>query len=635
MINNYLTFILLAMASSLFAQQPAPESPAPIKFPFEKSNAVVKYDCTQVNLNADGTSETLKHYRAAVLTERGIREYAQDVTVYNLGYDTVQVIAARVHLPSGKVIEVDTSAIKDVPMPAFGKFFMQNVREKIISFPELTPGAEIEVVFKQITREPPMDGQFDLTEGFEHSDPIQTKYVELAMPSDKKLYWKARNGDIPHSEITANNKTTHVWTLQNMTQMVPEPGMPPVPEVTKLLFATTVKDWETWSKWYDNLSEPMMVADDDVKAMVKQLTAGKTTREDKIREIFYFCSNQIRYVETALTGKKAGYKPESASVTFRNKYGVCRDKAALMVTMLREAGIQSDITLMNPAWKIDKDIAVDQFNHAIVAVHEPDGKTTFIDPTVEKTKDYLAANEQDRGVLVCNKKGEDLTFTPVEPSEQNLYEIKAESKLEDDGKFRSTVTISTRGFPDLILRNMFQARPPEERVNTFKQIVQSFSPTAVLDTFIVTDLMDFSKQVEIRLQFHATDYSIPAGKYLLFQLPNQASGLDFLTQFFLRGSELTTRRYELKVPSTFAVRAEEQVSYPKGYKIRSLPEEVNLDYGDFKLAREFESVKNGLRVKRVFDMRSLRIPLNQYSKLQEALKAESTMGKGQVVLEKQ
>ena len=252
MIRPLIALLILGLAASAFAQGEPPQ-PAPLKFPFEPSNAIVKYDCTQVQVQPDGKSTALRHYRVAVLTDRAIKEYAQDVTVYNLGYDTVEVVAARVYPPGGQPMEVDTSAIKDVPMPAFGKFFLHNVREKIITFPELQKGAEIEVTCREVTREAPMDGQFDYTDYFLHSDPIQTKYVELKVPEQMQIKWKARQGDIPHTQSTQDGWTTHVWSAVTIPQFVPEPGMPPTPEVTPELLLTTVPDWQTWSRWYNTL----------------------------------------------------------------------------------------------------------------------------------------------------------------------------------------------------------------------------------------------------------------------------------------------------------------------------------------------------------------------------------------------
>jgi hypothetical protein len=117
-------------------------------------------------------------------------------------------------------------------------------------------------------------------------------------------------------------------------------------------------------------------------------------------------------------------------------------------------------------------------------------------------------------------------------------------------------------------------------------------------------------------------------------VPGQADGLDLLSRILLRGSDLTKRRFDMRLMSTFAVRVDESVSYPKGYKVRSLPESVDMRYEGFRMARRFETTKNAVKVSRVVDFSTLTVPLNRYDKLQEMLRKSETLSRGQVVLVK-
>jgi len=619
--------ILLVGACAALAQESPPKGQ---DLPFDKANAVVRYDCTSVVVNPDGTGETLRRYRVALLTDRALRQYSQDETTYNLGYDTVEVVAARVYLPDGRIVNVDSSAIKDVPLPAFGKFYLNNVREKIITFPALEKGAEIEIVYRELTREPPMDGHFNMSEYFEHTDPVQQKVVQVSVPAAMALKWKVRGEGISHIKSDRDGTEFHTWEIQDVPQLVPEPGMPPFPETARQLLVTTIPNWETWSKWYTELAEPEMVADSAIQAEVIALTKGKS-REEAIRAIFQFVSNKIRYVDTALTGRKAGYKPESASVTYRNKYGVCRDKAALMVTMLREAGVNSNIVLMNPSWKIDGEIATDQFNHAIVAVRDGDS-TVFIDPTVEKTTEFLAGNEQDRAVLICDEKGEPLKWTPVEDPSKNLYRVSAMSELSDAGVLTSSIKIEPRGFPDLALRTHLQSISPEEREILFTSFVQSLAPTARLDSLAISELMDLDQPLVITLRVSATDYAIQAGNFWVLNSVAQGRKLDFLTSWLLSGTELLERRFPLRLESTFAVQMSESLEFPKGFAVRSLPDPVDIKEPEFRLSRESSSKGNRVTMKQSLEVSALDIPLSRYSNLLAMVNRLDLLERGRIVL---
>ncbi|MFH1009695.1 MAG: hypothetical protein V1784_00495, partial [bacterium] len=110
--------------------------------------------------------------------------------------------------------------------------------------------------------------------------------------------------------------------------------------------------------------------------------------------------------------------------------------------------------------------------------------------------------------------------------------------------------------------------------------------------------------------------------------------LDFLTSWLLRGSELTARHYPLKVPSTFAVRADEEVVFPKGFTTKSVPDPTELDYNDFRLARKFEVKGNRVKMERLMEMAVLDIPLAKYPELQAMMKEDDAMSKGRVILKK-
>ncbi len=61
---------------------------------------------------------------------------------------------------------------------------------------------------------------------------------------------------------------------------------------------------------------------------------------DKIKAIFYYVSKNIRYMGLTPEKDRPGFEPHDVKLTFDKKYGVCRDKAALLVAMLRDGGLE-------------------------------------------------------------------------------------------------------------------------------------------------------------------------------------------------------------------------------------------------------------------------------------------------------
>src|SRR5207244_7456115 len=124
-----------------------------------------------------------------------------------------------------------------------------------------------------------------------------------------------------------------------------------------------------------------------------ELTADAKGDMDKIKAVFHHVSNKIRYMGLTPEKDRPGFEPHDVRLTFENKYGVCRDKAALLVSMLRAAGLQAYPVLVSVGSKKDPEVPEPFFNHAIVGVELKKGEYVLMDPTAENTKELLPSYE--------------------------------------------------------------------------------------------------------------------------------------------------------------------------------------------------------------------------------------------------
>jgi transglutaminase-like putative cysteine protease len=121
--------------------------------------------------------------------------------------------------------------------------------------------------------------------------------------------------------------------------MFDEPSMPPYENVLQRLLVSTTPDWQFVSKWYWELSKPHLDATaPEMKQTVDQLTSGASSDRAKIQSIFNHVAKKVRYMGLTPEKDRPGFEPHDVKLTFTNKYGVCRDKAALLVSMLQTSG---------------------------------------------------------------------------------------------------------------------------------------------------------------------------------------------------------------------------------------------------------------------------------------------------------
>ncbi len=132
--------------------------------------------------------------------------------------------------------------------------------------------------------------------------------------------------------------------------------------------------------WYASLVQEIGNDSKGLKTLVAKLTKGKTEDLDKIKAIYYWVQDNIRYI--AFENGIMGFKPESCQKVYGNKYGDCKGMANLTKEMLQIAGYDARLTWLGtsdipysydiPALVVD--------NHMICTVIL-NGEKIFLDPT--------------------------------------------------------------------------------------------------------------------------------------------------------------------------------------------------------------------------------------------------------------
>ncbi|WP_218060823.1 hypothetical protein, partial [Aeromonas sp. EERV15] len=144
-------------------------------------------------------------------------------------------------------------------------------------------------------------------------------------------------------------------------------------------------------------------------------------------------------------------------------HGVCRDKAALLVAMLRLAGFESYPVLIHSGPKKDKEVPQPYFNHAITCVRNEDGTYKLMDSTDESTQRLMPSYLNDCSYIVAAPYGETLLESPVEPAENNMLKITTKAQIDKNGSYKAESTLVFEGINDNAYRGAFLRKKPEQR----------------------------------------------------------------------------------------------------------------------------------------------------------------------------
>ncbi len=184
-----------------------------------------------------------------------------------------------------------------------------------------------------------------------------------------------------------------------------------------------------------------------IKSTLTKITAGISNDEDKIKAIYYWVQDKIRYI--AYEDGYSGYIPASAQDVLTAKYGDCKGMANLLTEFLKIAGYDAHFT-----WIGTRQIPYSQSlpalcvnNHAITTLYYK-GKEYFLDPT-EKYAPFgeNAYRIQGKEAMIANGAKFDIKTVPLTRGNEHKILTKADFSLTDEtlaGKVQITLTGNER-----------------------------------------------------------------------------------------------------------------------------------------------------------------------------------------------
>ncbi len=577
----------------------------------------------------DGTYVTTSEQWIKVLTEKGRREESSLSLDYNARYGKAEILSVALIGTDGTERPVDISGtLKDTTenSSASANIYDPQDRRLTCTIPGVKVGDVVHAKTRRTATHARVENQFADISILEWTSPMVRQTVRVRAPAARPLKNTAvrhPRGNVTYTKAPQpDGSILHTWTATNSPQAFPEPDMPPLYTQIQHLRISTVGDWRELSKWYWDLCLPHLAKTN--AAISNQVAVlGRD-----IGKIYKWVAQEIRYMGLTLEDKSPGYAPHDVDLTFNNRYGVCRDKAALLVAMLRIAGFEAYPVLIHAGAKMDAEVPLPYFNHAITAVRAPGDPRAnragyiLMDPTDESSRDLMPSYLSNRSYLVACPQGETLLTSQVAPATENAVRIAGKGTLASDGALIMDASISFNGINDNAYRSTFLRRRPEDRRKLFERFIQRAAPGAELLTceIMPADLRETESPLSVRLVFRAPESLLRGETRDELVVPSLSRVLG-IANFLLEGStSLEVRRFPLDVSST--AQTEERLEIDLGGAlgpVLSLPETLEIT-GDYAFRRKLTVTNGTLVATRTLAINDVEFSPSAYATMREEIK---------------
>lgn len=576
------------------------------------AEATVLFERDSWELLADGRSNYRHVLVYRIETESALSGWGETSSRYDPWHQNPPTMRARVILPDGRVSQLDEKTITDGPASESEEQTYTDARIRKAPLPGLAVGAIVEKETVVEDTRPFFAGGGVYRDFFARGVPII--HYELTIDTPKDASFQYRPYLLPGLQMTDEEKdgVRHLrfTRLLQDAQYNSDIDLPTHNHLSPMVEFATGKSWASVAQSYRELSEPRM---EPAQAKALLPARKKQTRMEYIAEIVARLHREVRY--TGIEFGQAALQPATSSEVLKRHYGDCKDKAALLVTMLRAAEIPAYMALLDvgPGMDVTPDMpGMNQFDHAIVYVPaaSPNESALWIDATAEYSQvGTLPTGDQGRLALVIAPDTKELTEIPIGKAEENsLLELR-DVRMAANGWAHISETSLTHGDIDASYRNEFGEDDSREKRANLESYAKDHYLAKALVNVEHGDGKDLTKEFRLKLDMDEARRGTTEMDDAAVAIPYSAL-FNRLAAWFRRdphqeGEKLTPQQEENRKRAVAARTSEYDVSplqtewrytitTPEGFELRALPEGKTIAMGPAQFRQHYTVDKQGV-----------------------------------------
>lgn len=331
-------------------------------------------------------------------------------------------------------------------------------------------------------------------------------YRSILVPTDKEVSIKTFHDGVPPREIKNGKTKQLVWDIRDCKAIFNDANIPSWLDIYPRCEVSSVKNWSEVKEMGRHLF-PTEIISPEIDNFIRERKLDNS--EKGILEAVRFVQNEVRYL--GIVNGIHSHKPHQPKDVLKNRFGDCKDKSYLLVSILRKTGIE--------AWPAY--VSTFEFNHAedhlpspfvfnhIIVKFRWNNKDFWIDPTISQqggSLQYLS-NPGYRKALVIDDK--DSGFETIPYSENNTVKVKEDFWFSDSTSVvRYNVTTEYNGNIATQKRNFHVNTPLNESKENYLNFCSNYYDNLKWDenqSLTVTDDLE-KNQLIVKESYLISDF---------------------------------------------------------------------------------------------------------------------------------
>ena len=403
------------------------------------------------------------------LTLHWVRLWRGTNHLNQLTADKIRMVRQERGLDDEQIIDGEQTAV----------LLMEDVRE----------GDIVDYAYSVTGDNPVLGGKFSTSFHLEANDPIDRLMTRVVWPATRRLYPKTFGSDIQPLIVRKDNQIECVWDERQLPGMMVEDMLPEWFDPLPWLQLSESTSWAEVDQWAWRLFQAPAKLSPELNQKVlawQQLP----DREQQVLAALRFVQDEVRYFGVEI-GESAE-RPTDPAIVAARRFGDCKDKSLLFVTLLHAMGIEAYPVLVNTQMRqtiADCLPSAELFDHCIAVVCL-NGRNWWLDPTAGYQRGSLDAHFLDAygwGLVITPRT---TALAPIQPAQgQPLTTTTENFELHKrEGATELNVVTLAEGRDADELRGLFATTKRSELERTYLHYYSEAYPgTEIASPLEITD----------------------------------------------------------------------------------------------------------------------------------------------------
>ena len=543
MVKNIIIVLLflylcpLAFAESEYQIAPIPEWVVDRKFekpeayPADSIKDGTYYLLVDIQENPKARiGEAYRKYAEMVVNQEGIRTVSQISINFDPSYQKLIVHSIKVYRNENIFDKLHIENISILQREKNLEAQLYDGRKTFnLILDDIQVGDIVEYSYSIRGQNPVFNGKYYDYMGLQWKVPVYRVYHRLLWPKNKDLYIKFHKATVDPVIKPIGEFNEYLISLDNVPALFPDSDLPDWYNPYSWGQVSELKTWQDVINWGKKLYQVPTEISPELRKKIREIDTLHKQPENKLIATLRFIQDEIRYLGIE-TGPNS-HKPYKPSYVFQRRFGDCKDKSLLTMTMLHYMNIES-----YPAFVSTRRYSQVKewhpsplaFNHVLLRVGIR-GKYYWIDPTRTYQRGSLDHLYQpDFGfALVLNQRYKELISMSTSRSELPIKEIKEQFDLRNGYKkpitfivettyrarladyFRRKFAVDSRKELEKSYLNFYAAEYPKIKANAAVTVTDDHEKNefVVKESYTIEDFWKYSEELSaLKATFYPLEF---------------------------------------------------------------------------------------------------------------------------------